>query len=138
MAAGTIALASTFLFVHPLKAYLAFAFSHALEYMVFVWAYQRRRYREPLPHRPLIERALRYPLTTYVVSAILLGGLFIYWKYWGRWVVPSATQPRLLEFRAMEWVGYWTIFQSMVHFYYDGFLWKMRLPSVRQTVGADG
>lgn len=136
MALGTIGLASTFLYVHPLKAYLAFAFSHALEYMVFVWAYQRRRYREPLPHRPLIERALRFPWISYVLSALFLGGLFLYWKYWGRWIVVEADQPRLLGRRAMEWVGYWTIFQSMVHFYFDGFLWKMRLPTVRATIGA--
>jgi hypothetical protein len=136
MAAGTALLASTFLYVHPLKAYLAFAFSHALEYMVFVWAYQRRRYREPLPHRPFIERALRFPWITYVLSALFLGGLFLYWKYWGRWIVVEADQPRLLGRRALEWVGYWTIFQSMVHFYFDGFLWKMRLPTVRRAIGA--
>ncbi|MBO6940258.1 MAG: hypothetical protein JJ863_35120 [Deltaproteobacteria bacterium] len=136
MAIGTLGLASTFLFVHPLKAYLAFAFSHALEYMVFVWAYQRRRYREPLPHRPLIERALRFPWLAYVLSALALGALFLYWKYWGRWIVVDADQPRLFGWRAMEWVGYWTIFQSMVHFYFDGFLWKMRLPAVRATIGA--
>jgi len=136
MAIGTLGLASTFLFVHPLKAYLAFAFSHALEYMVFVWAFQRRRYREPLPHRPSIERALRFPWLTYVLSALVLGGLFLYWKYWGRWIVVEADQPRLFGRRAMEWVGYWTIFQSMVHFYFDGFLWKMRLPTVRATIGA--
>lgn len=136
MALGTLGLASTFLFVHPLKAYLAFAFSHALEYMVFVWAYQRRRYRAPLPHRPLIERALRFPWLAYVASALLLGALFLYWKYWGRWLAVDADQPRLFGWRAMEWVGYWTIFQSMVHFYFDGFLWKMRLPSVRATIGA--
>ncbi|MAQ13905.1 MAG: hypothetical protein CMN30_03810 [Sandaracinus sp.] len=136
MAAGTVALASTFLYVHPLKAYLAFAFSHGLEYMVFVWAFQRRRYHEPLEHRPRIAAFLRFPFTVYVLSALLLAGLFLYWKYWGRWLVTEADQPRFLRYRAMEWVGYWTIFQSMVHFYFDGFLWKMRLPSVRQTVGA--
>ena len=134
MAIGTLGLASTFLFVHPLKAYLAFAFSHALEYMVFVWAFQRRRYHEPLPHRPSIERALRFPWLTYVLSALVLGGLFLYWKYWGRWIVVEADQPRLFGRRAMEWVGYWTIFQSMVHFYFDGFLWKMRLPATRANI----
>jgi hypothetical protein len=136
MAAGTTLLAATFLVVHPLKAYLAFAFGHAVEYMVFVWAYQRRRYRSELAHRPPIARALRYPITVYVVSAVALGVLFIYFKYYGRWLWPEADQPRFLRFRAMEWIGYWTIFQSMVHFYFDGFLWKMRLPEVRATIGA--
>ena len=36
--------------VDPVRAFLAFSFSHAVEYMVFVWAFQRRRYAAPLPH----------------------------------------------------------------------------------------
>ena len=33
-------------------------------------------------------------------------------------------------------IGFWTVYQSMVHFYFDGFLWKMRSPTIRATVGA--
>lgn len=136
MLVGTTLLASTFLLVHPLKAYLAYAFSHAVEYMVFVWAHQRRRYAEPLAHRPFIERFLRYPLTTYVLSAAALGAVFLYLKYWGALISPGAARLEFLGFSTATWVRFWTVYQSMVHFYFDGFLWKMRLPSVRATVGA--
>ena len=136
MAAGTTLLAASFLVVHPLKAYLAYALSHAVEYMVFVWAFQRRRYREPLSHTPLIERFLRWPITTYVLSAVALGLLFTFLKYYGRWLSPQAPMPEVFDVTTYELIGFWTVYQSMVHFYFDGFLWKMRSPTIRATVGA--
>ena len=54
MAAGMTALSASFLLFNPVKVYMAFAFSHAMEYMVFVWAFQRKRYARPLEHRPLL------------------------------------------------------------------------------------
>ncbi len=136
MALGTTLLSTTFLYLHPLKAYLAYAFSHAIEYMVFVWAFQRRRYATPLEHRPVIERFLRWPLVTYVGTAVVLGLAFLYLKYYGRWIFRAESQPEVAGLTTARWVGYWTVYQSMVHFYFDGFLWKMRLPAVRATVGA--
>lgn len=129
MALGTTLLSSTFLFLHPLKAYLAYAFSHGIEYMVFVWAYQRRRYADPLPHDPLLGRLLRRPLLAYAVFTLGLGALFIVLKYWGRSIFPDALQPHFIGLPTWEWIRYWTIFQSMLHFYFDGFLWKMRAPT---------
>ena len=136
MAAGTTLLAASFLVVHPLKAYLAYALSHAVEYMVFVWAFQRRRYREPLQHRPIIQRFLRWPITVYVLSALGLGLVFTYMKYWGRWISPDQPMPAIFDVTTYELIGFWTVYQSMVHFYFDGFLWKMRSPTIRATVGA--
>ena len=136
MATGTTLLAASFLLVHPLKAYLAYAFTHAVEYMVFVWAFQRRRYRAPLPHEPLIARFLRYPVLVYVGFALAMGLCFVYLKYSGRWILQDEAPVRLFDISAWEWIGYWTVFQSMVHFYFDGFLWKMRARSVRDTIGA--
>ena len=63
---GQNVLAVSFLMFNPVKAYLAFAFSHAVEYMIFVWAFQRRRYDKPLPHKPLLQRVLRHPATAYI------------------------------------------------------------------------
>ncbi len=134
MALGTVAMYGTFLLVHPLKAYLAFAFSHALEYIVFVWAYQRRRYREPLPHRPLLGRILTRPVLAYLVFTLGLGAYFVLFKYWGRYIFPGADRPYFLGFPTSEWIFYWTVFQSFLHFYYDGFLWKMRKKSVRAHI----
>ena len=134
MVLGTVGMYAAFLVLHPLKAYLAFAFSHAVEYMVFVWAYQRRRYREPLPHRPLLGRLLSRPLLAYGVFTLGLSGYFVLFKYWGRYIFRGADVPYFVGITTSEWIFYWTIFQSFLHFYYDGFLWKMRKKSVRANL----
>jgi hypothetical protein len=33
-----------------------------------------------------------------------------------------------------KWVFYWGVFQSLLHFYYDGFLWKTRQAAVRTSL----
>jgi hypothetical protein len=50
--------------------------------MVFVWAFQRRRYRVPLRHDPLIGRVvLRHPESAYVLPTLLLPGRAVYLGY---------------------------------------------------------
>lgn len=134
MGAGTLGISSMFLFLHPLAAYLAYGFSHAVEYMVFVWAFQRRRYRQPLGHKPLLGRILLRPWLAYGVFTLGLAGMLLVWRYWGLSIFPELEQPHLLGFRTKEWVMYWVVFQSTVHFYFDGFLWKMGLPSTRANI----
>ena len=123
-----------FLWIHPAKAYLAYAFSHAVEYMVFVWAYQRRRYSKPLDHKPLLGRVLRHPAMAYLGFIVVLGAAFLYLKYYGLWIFREGKQPAAFGFTTTRWIAYWTVYQSMVHFYFDGFLWKMRLPAVRANI----
>lgn len=134
MALGTTLLSATFLVVDPVKAYIAYGFSHAIEYMVFVWAYQRRRYHEPLVHKPTLGRILRHPVVAYLGFLIVLGAAFFYLKYYGKYVFTDADRPRFLDFKTTTWFFYWTVYQSMVHFYFDGFLWKMRLPTTRAHI----
>ncbi|NJK33217.1 MAG: hypothetical protein HC927_12875, partial [Deltaproteobacteria bacterium] len=134
MAAGTSTLALCFFAFDPVKVYLAFAFGHALEYCVFVWAFQRRRYQAPLAHRPALGRLLAHPLAFYLAMILLFGIALLLGKYWGRHIVPDADRPELLGYRVAYWLGFWGVYQSMVHFYFDGFLWKMRLPSVRANL----
>ena len=131
---GTTILASSFLWLHPLKAYLAYAFSHALEYNVFVWAFQRRRYHSELSHKPVIGKMLKRPGVFYLTLIVSLVLAFGYLKYFGRTIMPSAKAPKFLGFTTASWIMYWTVYQSMVHFYFDGFLWKMRLPTVRASI----
>jgi hypothetical protein len=134
MAGGTTALACCFFVFDPVKVYIAFAFSHALEYCVFVWAFQRKRYCERLAHDPPLGRLLRRPLLFYFGMIALFGVALLLLKYWGRWIFPAADRPELLGYRTGYWLGFWGIYQSMAHFYFDGFLWKMRLPSVRANI----
>jgi hypothetical protein len=134
MAAGTTGLAVCFFVFDPVKVYLAFAFSHALEYCVFVWAFQRKRYQQPLAHDPLLGRLLRRPLLFYVGMIAVFAVAFVLLKHWGRLIMPDAARPELFGYRTAYWLGFWGVYQSMVHFYFDGFLWKMRLPSVRANI----
>ncbi|MCK6573423.1 hypothetical protein L6V77_20270 [Myxococcota bacterium] len=131
MAAGTTLLAGVFFVVDPIKAYLAYGFSHALEYTVFVWAVQRKRYHAPLAHRPLLGRLLSRPALFYAVVLIGLAAFYSLSKWWNDYFFPGAPEPMWAGTPAVRWVFYIAIFQSMTHFYFDGFLWKMRLPEVR-------
>jgi hypothetical protein len=129
MGIGTILLGLT-LFIDPLKAYIAYGFSHAIEYIVFVWAFQRRRYAAPLSHDPAIGRLLRSPILAYAAFFLLIGGVDLYLEF-GRTLALHTGTIRIAGVRASSWLFYWTVWHSCAHFYFDGFLWKMRLPSVR-------
>lgn len=134
MASGCFLLGASFLVVSPLKAYLAFAFSHGLEYMVFVWAFQRRRYREELPHRPLLGRILQKPWLAYACFTIGLAVTFWYLKYFGRYIFPELERPTAWGYRTAVWMSYWGIYQSLLHFYFDGFMWKIRSAELRSQL----
>ncbi len=134
MALGTTALSLALLVFDPVKVYLSFGFSHAVEYTVFVWAFQRRRYARPLPHRPLLGRLMTRPWLYHGAIVLGLGALYIVLVYWGRYVFVGRPPLRLAGVSSARWMFYWAVFQSMVHFYYDGFLWKMRLPTVRENL----
>ena len=132
MGVGTTLLGLTFFVWSPLEVYVAYGFSHAVEYMVFVWAFQRRRYREPLAHKPLLQRLLRSPLSFYIVFFALVGGVFAGVQYGGGTLYQDPW--KVLGAPVRSWVFYWTVWQSMAHFYFDSFLWKMRLPEVRASL----
>jgi hypothetical protein len=132
---GLVTLNVVFLFFDPIKAYIAYGFSHAVEYLVFVWAFERKRYAHPLPHDPLLGRMLATPVSTaiswflFVVPVAAMYFLFQHgddFLWQGRGEVAGVPMYR--------WAFLWTIWQSFAHFYYDGFLWKMRLPEVRSNI----
>jgi hypothetical protein len=131
MALGTLLISAAFLVANPIKVYMALAFSHAVEYMVFVWAFQRRRYAVPLPHDPPLARLVRRPLLAYGGFTVGLATFYILGRYWGIFIAVSSPKPELFGVLVTRWLFFWTVYQSVIHFYYDGFLWKMRLPEVR-------
>jgi len=131
MAGGTLLVSAAFLVVNPVKVYMALAFGHAVEYMVFVWAFQRRRYAHPLAHDPLLGRLLRHPLVAYGIFTLGASALFVLGSYWGLLIFRDQPRPELFGVPLALWFGFWAVYQSMVHFYFDGFLWKMRLPELR-------
>jgi len=134
MALGTFALWAGFVLFDPIKVYLAFAFSHGLEYMVFVWAFQRRRYAEHRDPQPLMGRILEHPWIAYPLYTLALGGLYVLlheWDPFDFWQVPKI---RVATIKLGQWVFFWGVFQSLLHFYYDGFLWKTRDPAMTRSL----
>jgi hypothetical protein len=133
-AAGTTLISSALLWANPAEAFVAFAFSHAVEYMVFVWAFQRRRYCRPQPVPSMMERLLRYPKTWYLCFTFAFVAFGFSQTLWGEGP-PKGARP--IEFFGMAgglWLFYYAVYESLVHFYMDGFLWKMRRPDVRENV----
>jgi hypothetical protein len=132
MATGITLLSASFLVASPLKCYVAYGFSHAIEYIVFVWAFQRRRYAVPLSPRPLLQTILQ--------RGALFYGLFIgvvamtyFVSEFGRGIGLYEEPIRLFGLRSGLVIYVWAIWHSFAHFYFDGFLWKMR-PAVRAAL----
>ena len=134
MAFGTTLLSASFLIFNPIHVFMAFAFSHAVEYMVFVWAFQRRRYSAPRVPEPRLGRLLKRPWLAYGIFTLGITVPYLLMRFWGYLVVPEATNPAILGTTIERWAFYWSVFQSLVHFYYDGFLWKMRMPLVQANI----
>jgi len=134
MALGVASLWACFLLVDPIKVYLAFAFSHGLEYMVFVWAYQRRRYTQKRLPEPIMARLLEHPALAYSTYTFALAAIYVLlrdWQDFSLWPVPSV---RVGGLTLGAWIFYWGVFQSLLHFYFDGFLWKTRQPEMRESL----
>jgi hypothetical protein len=134
MAIGIGSLWVCFLLIDPIKVYLAFAFSHGLEYMVFVWAYQRRRYARRHSPQPAMARVLEHPWLAYSTYTLALAAIYVLlrdWQDFNLWRVPSV---RVGGMTLGMWIFYWGVFQSLLHFYFDGILWKTRQPEMRKSL----
>lgn len=130
MALGMTGLSASFLFVSPLKCYVAYGFSHAIEYVVFVWAYQRKRYATPHQPQPLLQRLLKHTALFYGIFVAVIAGTYFYVEFGERFGFFDG-KVSLFGYKAGLWLYCWAIWHSLVHFYFDGFLWKMRAPTVR-------
>lgn len=133
MALGLTLLSASFLVASPLKVYVAYGFSHAIEYVVFVWAFQRRRYAVPLSPQPLLQKILKHSVLFYSLFIGLIAGIYFYSEF-GRQMGFYEKPIRLMGLRTGTIIYVWAIWHSFAHFYFDGFLWKMRLKSVRASL----
>jgi hypothetical protein len=133
-AAGALLLSTSMFWANPVKVYIAFGFSHAVEYMVFVWAFQRRRYCRPRPEPSLMERLLRHPRTWYLCFTAIFAAIGITQILWGESIAKGARPLELFGMTGGMWLFYYAVYESLVHFHLDGFLWKMRRPDVRANI----
>jgi hypothetical protein len=134
MAIGIGSLWICFVLLDPIKVYLAFAFSHGLEYMVFVWAYQRRRYAEPRSPQPVMARVLEHPWLAYSSYTLALAAIYVLFRNWEGFSISQLPKVRVGKLTLGAWIFYWGVFQSLLHFYFDGFLWKTRRPEMRRSL----
>jgi hypothetical protein len=89
--------------------------------MVFVWAFQMRRNRPP-PHNPLLEGLLKRPLLAYGIFTLSTARLYPSIRFRGIWIAPEAARPVFLGTATQRWDVCRSLYQSFVHFYYDGLL----------------
>lgn len=128
-ALGLSVLGACIFFIDPVKGVVALGFSHILEYLVFVWAFERRYYATP--RETFLARWMRHPgWTVFGVAAVLMV-VHIYVSAWGKHIALSQGRPEWFGITAGRLLGSVGIFLSMFHFYVDGFVWKMRRPEVR-------
>ncbi len=133
-AAGTLAISTALLWSDPVKAFIAFAFSHAAEYMVFVWAYQRRAYSRPRAAPCLLQRIVQHPAAWYLGFIGFFSTVAIIQLIWGILIATSVPAVVFFGMTGAKWFFYYAVFESFVHFYMDTFMWKMRRPEVRANI----
>ncbi len=133
-AIGTTLISTALFWMNPMNAIIAFAFSHAVEYMVFVWAFQRRFYNQPRQSPPVMQRLLSYPRSWYALftGVFVVAGFFQ--VLWGYKFFVDADPVSFFGLTGARWYFYYAVFESLVHFHMDGFLWKMRRPEVSSFV----
>lgn len=122
MALGTLLLSASFIFLNPILAYAAFSFGHAVEYILFVYAFQQRKYNSS-NYMSIMKKFRLYTklsFTIFVTVFLLIYCVLIYWR-----------ETNYSGLTLGNWLFYWVVFQSLIHFYSDGFLWKMRNKKVR-------
>jgi hypothetical protein len=133
-ATGTLMISTALFWADPLKAFIAFGFSHAVEYITFVWAFQRRRYRRAQAEPSLMQRLLQHPKTWYALLITTFATIGILQVLGGRAIFTDAKPVAFLGITLRGWILYYAVYQSLVHFYLDGFLWKMRKAEVRANI----
>jgi hypothetical protein len=81
-----------------------------------------------------MKRMLVHPALYYWGFLVMVGGVYVIMKHWGVRILPESERLEFAGISGALWIYYWGIAQSMIHFYYDGFLWKMRSAQTRANV----
>jgi hypothetical protein len=133
-ALGTLLISTALFWTNPVKAYIAFGFSHAAEYMIFVWAFQRRLYYRPRFEPSMMQRLLRYPAAWYLSFIALFALAGTLQVLWGHTIMAGSKPVEFWGLTGSKWFLYYAVYESLIHFHQDGFLWKMRRPEVREFI----
>jgi len=116
--ASTTCLLAIFVVHGPIVGYLCFGVAHALEYVAFVHHFGQKKFAHAT-NSGIVARLLRRPL----MFAPMVIGLLV------------TAYLLLRDYRRMDvYVIYYTG-TSLLHFLYDGWIWKVRRPEVARPLG---
>jgi hypothetical protein len=134
MVAGLTCVSIALLTLDPIKVVIAFAFGHSLEYIVFAWAWKRRKDAVAPSRSALLRWAGRQPLLAFVGFIVVIGTVYSVITGWGVWFQPGTRAPRISGHPIDVLVVWFAFYLSVLHFWIDGFAWKMRRPEVRSGI----
>jgi hypothetical protein len=115
---STLLLFVVFVVHGPIMGYLVFGTAHALEYVAFVHHFGARKF-EGKPDRSPAALLLRHP---WRFAPVLVGGLVAAYALLRVW---NDTDVYLAYYFGT----------SLLHFLYDGWIWKVRKPEVARPLG---
>jgi len=109
---------------------------HDVQYNALVWRFQRQRVDGDLgPAR--LERALFSPgwkrLAVYVGLILLYGTIGVHASF----ADINAPEKSLMGGEGPQWLLRLTLASALLHFYFDGFIWRIRQRETRQGLGLD-
>lgn len=111
-----------------LVGYSVWSAFHCIQYYGIVWVYNRSRVDRKSP----MTAAIRFLFRPRAALLFLYLGLIAAYgsiNYWTGFVTSASLQNWLLAF----------VFTSnTLHYYYDGFIWKVREPETRKNLSIDG
>lgn len=120
--ASTAALLAIVAVYGPIVGYLVFGFAHAAEYIAFVHHFAGRKFAHaPAKDAGLAALTLRHPLASAIAIVPACVALYVFLRRHDLTITPV-------------FVVYEVSF-AMVHFAYDGWVWKARDPSVGKPLG---
>lgn len=115
---STLALLAIFVVHGPLVGYIVFGVAHSIEYLAFVHQFGEKKYQGGTGNVAalLLGSMRRSPL---VLAPLLLGYAFLYRHRF-----------------ALAYVTYYTT-TSVLHYLYDGWIWRLREPRVARPLGVE-
>lgn len=114
---STVALFAIFVVHGPVVGYLVLGVAHSLEYLAFVYQFSEKKYQRGTSNTAalLLGSVRRAPI---LLLPLIVSHVFLY------------------EHRyALAYVTYYTT-TSILHYLYDGWIWKLRQPRVAQPLEA--
>ncbi len=119
-----------------LVALVLFEIFHDVQYNALVWVYNQRRVEQGITASPA-EKFLFQPVAwRFAFYALLVLG----YGYFGMAANYASTQTQNLLHAGTGTVHFWTglfVASALLHFYFDGFIWRVREGEFRQGLGIE-